>query len=277
MSTRIAVLLTVYNRRATTLACLRALYAQSLPMDHELVVYLVDDGSTDGTTAAVNAAFPEVKVIPGDGNLFWCNGMRLAWQHAARSKPDFYLWLNDDTMLLPGAVMLLLDSHKQACQTGTDAVIVVGACRDPLSGKRSYAGKVRPGAHPLILRDLEPTGQIQTCDTFQGNCILVCNLVYERVGTLDTYQHGFGDIDYGYRAGAAACAIFMTPEYVAECVDNPCPSYWYKGHSRRERWRLLNSRKGMPPTDWYKFVRRHCGWKWLLFWPRPYLRVILNR
>ena len=277
MSTRIAVLLTVHNRRPTTLACLRTLFAQPLPVDHELIVYLVDDGSTDGTTAAVNAAFPEIQVIPGDGNLFWCNGMRLAWQHAAQTNPDFYLWLNDDTTMLPGAILQLLESHQQACQLGTDAVIVVGACRDPLTGKRSYGGKIRPGPHPLILRDLEPTGQISACNTFQGNCILVSNQVYQRVGIMDTFHHGFGDIDYGLRASAAGCAIYMTPQFIAECEANPVPSYWYKGPGRRVRWRLLNSRKGMPPADWYKFARRHCGWKWPFYWPRPYLRVLLNQ
>ncbi|WP_333410708.1 hypothetical protein [Microcoleus sp. LAD1_D5] len=46
--TRIAVLLTCFNRKQKTLACLEALFNQTLPADTSLTTYLVDDASTDG-------------------------------------------------------------------------------------------------------------------------------------------------------------------------------------------------------------------------------------
>ena len=70
---KIAILMTCHNRRETTLRCLRG-----LPSDVE--VYLVDDGSTDGTDEAVKATFPKVNVIRGTGNLYWAKGMELAWK-----------------------------------------------------------------------------------------------------------------------------------------------------------------------------------------------------
>ena len=65
----------------------------------DLNVYLVDDGSTDGTSEAVKKNFPQVNIIKGDGTLFWNGGMRVAFSKAMESEHDYYLWLNDDTIL----------------------------------------------------------------------------------------------------------------------------------------------------------------------------------
>jgi GT2 family glycosyltransferase len=50
--TRIAVLLTCFNRKQKTLACLEALFNQTLPADTSLTTYLVDEASTDGIGTA---------------------------------------------------------------------------------------------------------------------------------------------------------------------------------------------------------------------------------
>lgn len=73
-------------------------------------VYLTNDGCTDGTPEAIALQYPKVYIINGDGNLFWNRGMYTAWQEAAKKDYDFYIWLNDDTILLPNALRILLDS-----------------------------------------------------------------------------------------------------------------------------------------------------------------------
>ena len=85
----IAVLMTVHNRKSTTLNCLEHLYANNLE-GYQYQVYLVDDASTDGTADAVQKMFPKVKIIHGNGELYWNRGMIKAWEEAAKDKPDFY-------------------------------------------------------------------------------------------------------------------------------------------------------------------------------------------
>ena len=56
--------------------------------------------------------------------------MRTAWEDALKKDADFYLWLNDDTMLHPFAVSHLLDASRRmehaavicgsTCHPGTD-------------------------------------------------------------------------------------------------------------------------------------------------------------
>ena len=54
---KIAVLMTCYNRREKTLACLDALQKTSVSSgDIQLSIYLTDDGCSDGTAEAVRAS-----------------------------------------------------------------------------------------------------------------------------------------------------------------------------------------------------------------------------
>src|SRR5208282_764977 len=90
---RIAALMTSFNRRDSTLRSLTALVRQQGAADFALHVFLVVDGSTDGTADAVQSAFPEVRVLQGDGSLYWNGGMRMAYAAAMQESFDAYLFL----------------------------------------------------------------------------------------------------------------------------------------------------------------------------------------
>src|SRR6266508_2413563 len=113
---RVAVLMTCYNRREKTLACLDALSRQVMPPDLVMHIYIVDDGSTDGTGAAVRKAHPAVRVLQGNGSLYNNGGMRLAFSEALKGDYDYYLWLNDDTTLYPSALEWLLTTLQRLAQ-----------------------------------------------------------------------------------------------------------------------------------------------------------------
>ena len=73
---KIAVLIASHNRRDATLGCMSRLLPQ---LGEDARVYLVDDGSHDGTAAAVAGLKDKrINVINGDGSLFWAKGMRKA-------------------------------------------------------------------------------------------------------------------------------------------------------------------------------------------------------
>jgi GT2 family glycosyltransferase len=274
----LSALMTCHNRRASTVSCIAAFFSQELPPGWAPRVTLVDDASTDGTAEEVRARFPEVRIVGADGTLFWCRGMQRAWKHAAGENPDAYLWLNDDTLLLPGALRRLLEVWSGAKAAGMPATIVVGAVRDPGTGQYVYGGQRRAGRNPARVDPVGPSTRVESCDTFQGNCVLVPRDVFERVGLIDSFQHGMGDTDYGLRAVRAGCRILVAPGYSAECPGNPKRGQWLNRRlGRRERWRLLRDRKELPPGDWLKFMRRHGGFAWPLYFLSPYLRVLLGR
>lgn len=123
---KIAILITVHNRKEKTLACLKNLYAQQLPNAVEIEVYLTDDGCTDGTVEAIRIHYPQTNIIKGDGNLFWNRGMYEAWCVAEKKDYDYYLWLNDDTILFETAIVSLLSTSDKM----GDYSIIVGYTLD---------------------------------------------------------------------------------------------------------------------------------------------------
>ena len=270
-----AVLITCHNRRNITLACLRALYQQNITFE----VYLVDDGSSDGTSEAVKANYPAVNIFQGDGNLFWVGGMRLAFSEALKNDYDYYLWLNDDTVLEPDALPNLLNTHYCLSQRGYPNSIVVGSVQDPLTGKLTYGGRVRSRTRwDRKLQPVEPGLEPIECDTIQGNCVLIPYSVAEKVGNIDAaFIHTLGDLDYGLRARKLGCSVWVAPGYVATCSRNSVKGSWADTKlPLPERLKKAFETKGFPPQAWTVFLKRHSGSLWYIHWLRPYLRTVVG-
>ena len=124
----ISALLTCHNRREQTLACLESLRATTFP-GITVDVHLVDDASNDGTAEAVAAAFPDVEINCGSGDLFWGGGMRLVFTRAVPTCPDYLLWLNDDVVLDTGALKRLLATYAALCAERQPLSVVAGSTR----------------------------------------------------------------------------------------------------------------------------------------------------
>lgn len=253
---RIAVLLTCHNRRDKTLACLNSLFAAILPIGFKLSVFLVDDGSTDGTGVSISDQFPEIFLIQGDGSLFWNHGMRLAWSVAASQCGfDFFLWLNDDTFLDRNALSVLLNCAEEALGRESVSAIITGACRD--SGDKhefSYGGRIDR-------RDVVPNGQLQVCTYINGNVVLIPKEVYEKLGNLSPdFTHSMGDYDYGLRAIKAGFKCYTTKTYIATCPPNEGISAWCNpGVPLLTRLQYMRSPKGLNIKEYCQFVYRHHG------------------
>lgn len=271
--------MTCHNRREKTLASLAALSSQKLPLAVELRVYLVDDASTDGTAQAVGSTYPNVKIVSGNGSLFWNGGMRLAFSEAMSSDPDFYLWLNDDTMLFPDAVGKLISTYENLCDRGESFSVVVGSTCDPHTEKLTYGGMVR-GAwwHPLKFCLLEPTEQVQPCQTMNGNCVLIPRQVAQVVGNLDPhFVHSTGDMDYGLRVRHHKGCVWLAPGYVGTCATHPIEDDFWENPNLtwRDRFNKITHAKGLPVGEWKVFAQRHAGVLWPIYWGLPYVRLLL--
>lgn len=282
---RLAVLLTCFNRRETTLACLDALASQRSIEDIDVRVYLTDDGSTDGTGEAVRAARPDAVILEGDGSLYWAGGMHLAFGRAMRDGHDFYLWLNDDTSLDADALRRLVDTSDALVRSGAGESIVAGATRDPASGRTSYGGVRRgSGTSAVAFTGVRPAsdGPIR-CDTFNGNCVLIPASVATQVGNVDdAFRHYLADFDYGLRATAAGAAVYLAGGHVGDCEQSVVARRGSGPRTIGARLAALRTPKGLniggvdlpPLADWRRFCRRHGGALWPLLWLAPYRRLL---
>jgi GT2 family glycosyltransferase len=247
----VAVLLTVFNRVNITLECLSVLQNK----DIEGVVFdifLVDDGSTDGTFEIISKKFPEVNLLKGNGNLFWNNGMRLAWNSAIeRSTYDFFLWLNNDTFILEGGLETLFEDYKRLKKIEQKPFLITGACKKINSEEFSYGGRNDNGA-------IIPNGEFQECKYINGNIVLVPYNVYKIIGVLsDKFTHAMGDFDYGLRAAEQNIKSFTTSSYIAMCDINPISGWKDPKLPLTKRWKLFRSPKGLNIKEFMYFTKRH--------------------
>jgi GT2 family glycosyltransferase/glycosyltransferase involved in cell wall biosynthesis len=95
---RVAVVVPVYNKLPLTLRFLASFQEVDYP---NFTLFLIDDGSTDGTVKEVGGRYSEVVVLKGDGQLWWSGGTNLGVRHALQAGYDFVLTINNDTVVRP--------------------------------------------------------------------------------------------------------------------------------------------------------------------------------
>lgn len=275
----VCALLTCFNRRDTTLACLAALERAAARAGVQPRAVVVDDASPDGTAATVRSRFGWAEVVDGPGDLYWARGMHLAQVRAMRHAPALLLWLNDDTLLDEDALERLLHTHEELTASDRQPLVLVGSTRDAATGRRTYGGLWRAGGlRAVAVRDVEPAAAAQRVDTFDGNVVLVNAAAASLLGNLDAvFEHAMADTDYGLRAGRLGIAVWLAPGTHGVCSTNALHgTFRDPALPARQRWRLLIGRKGLPPRSWLRFTRRHGGLLWPLHFAWPYLRFGLE-
>jgi GT2 family glycosyltransferase len=250
----IAVLITCHNRKEKTIKCLHALFNQiGLDLEFKVEVFLVDDGCTDGTSDSIRLLFPKVRIIKGDGNLYWNRGMHLAWSMAASAKEfDYYLWLNDDTNLYDIALLSML---KSAVITKNISAIC-GSTYSQGSQMVSYGGNSKSG------KILAPNGQLQEVFSFNGNVVLIPKYIFSKIGNLDKkFPHAIGDFDYSLRIRKEKLKSFITENFIGTCErDIKIPRYYSPEFSLNKRLNYLYSPNAYcHPYYYFIFELRHYG------------------
>lgn len=118
---RISVLIVTWNRRADVLETLASVAAQTYP---QVEVVVVDNGSTDGTVAAVRAAYPAARVIALAHNVGIAAG-RNAGLRACSG--DIIFCLDSDASLAPDALHVVAEKFAAEPRLGAINSKIVNA------------------------------------------------------------------------------------------------------------------------------------------------------
>ena len=214
MNLRIAILITCYNRVETTKKCLKHCF-NSLSLinkfDHD--IFLLDDDSPDKTGETIKKIYPSINVIYGDGKHFWSGGTRKLWELASTKKDyDYYVWLNDDSILFKNAFTVVYHDLKKK-----NSSIIVGT----FTSSNQDLNKLTYGGRDKNLSILKPSGEPQKCTFINGNFVFVPREVFKKVGFLSKmFTHNYGDTDYGLRAIKKKFKIFIASEVLGVCDKN---------------------------------------------------------
>ena len=179
----IAVLIPARNEAANIQSCLLSLTAQNYP-DDRLRIYVIDDGSTDGTPDIVTALagrFPSVRLLHSPGlQPGWTGKCQACWHGACHVDPDtdYLCFIDADMRTEPD---LLRSAAAVAVQSGITLLSLA-----PRHELVSFAERlILPCGHYLLgfRQDLE---QLQSPDspdaTVTGQFILVQRAAYQIAG-----------------------------------------------------------------------------------------------
>jgi GT2 family glycosyltransferase len=273
---KIAVLLTTFNRKQKTITCLEKLKEQKLPADVQVELFLTDAGSSDGTVDAVQAIYPAAHIFVGDGSMFWAGGMRNSWNEARKIRPDYYLLLNDDTVLNDTAIDVLLSGDYKR------PAVCIGSTIDPNTGRRSYGGrklvsKTRWKDDQIIFSETE----YLECDVANANIMLVPDEIVQSIGVLsEVYTHGLADYDYTLQVKKAGFKVFVAPGYLGTCIDDHGKNWKPQHTTLKQRLQYLKSPKGLAYKEYMTFIKRHFPLSYPVafcnVWMKTFFPVIWN-
>ena len=279
---KIAILITCHNRKEKTLRCLSSI-RDTLTAGVEPSLFLTDDGCSDGTADAVEAldwGFP-VKVLKGDGNLFWCGGMILAWKAAiAEGGFDGYLWINDDITVLPEFWTDLVAADAHCLEKYGKRGIYAGSTRDMATGEFTYGGFVYTSKFVLKDKFIEPDREnFPECEAAHGNITYVAAEVVEKMGIFcEKYIHSGADHDYTFLAHKAGFPVLVLPHYSAECENDHIGKT--RGHTKlplRERIKIFYAPRGYNMHNTLLFNRRCFPWRVPFVWIQGVTKLLFPR
>ena len=226
---KIAVLYTCFNRREKTISSLRGLFSSQQYYDSRssnkivLSVFLTDDGCTDGTADAIRETYPSknITILMGDGNLYWAGGMRNSWNAALKlhEEWDFYLLLNDDTVLQDIAFEELLNTHVYCLNKYHKEGIYSGiTCAHDDPNHITYGGDVILNKFTGKRKRLSISDTPQMCDFTNANIMLVPKSIVDAIGILYSgYKHSAADFDYTYKARSLGYPVLVTANACGCC------------------------------------------------------------
>ena len=255
------VVIVNHNTVELLTACLKSLENGGLE-GVKATVWVVDNGSTDGSAAAVSSGFPSVRLIESGGNPGFAAANNLALVAAGHAeggpaptepdgRPRHALLLNPDTLVPRGALAALVDAleaEPDLGAVGPKLILPDGsldlACRrsfptpevafyrfSGLSGR--FPRSPRFGRYNMTFLDQDEAADV---DSVVGACMLVRGSALAEVGLLDELFWMYGeDLDWALRLRQAGWRVGYRPRVIIHHVKRASSLQSDKAHYEFQR------------------------------------------
>lgn len=222
---KVEIVTPVHNRKSITLQCLRSisrLNSEGL----EIHTIIVDDGSTDGTSEAIEKDFPEVEIVKGDGNLFFTEGTNTGIRAALKYNPDYVLLINDDQIFDADALKLMVQTAEKNKRSVVGSLLLLWDTPHKLFQVspewNTWMGGWRHWHQQTVWTIPKTPWEV---DIIVGNCVLVPVEAIKREGLMDSKRYpNFGDAEYTPRLRKNGWKLLIEPRARVFCQPNNIPA-----------------------------------------------------
>ncbi len=211
---RISIIVLNWNGKKDTLECLASLRHLDYSPFHILVV---DNGSSDGSAAAIRQRFPDIEILETGQNFGFAEGNNIGIRHALKKalKPDYLLLLNNDTVVDPQ----LLNAFVSAMHP---PIGILGAKIYLYDQKNTFdhlggVWNAKKAAFDLIgnreIDDGKSWEKTRSLDYACGCALFVKTAVFEQIGLLEPkFFLIWEESDFCFRARRAGYSTMMCPQ-----------------------------------------------------------------
>lgn len=190
-----------YNTRGLLLACLKSIQDMTKDVSYELIV--VDNASNDGSVTAVQAQFPQARVIANHDNGGYAKACN---QAAVIGNGQYVLFLNSDTVMRAGTLSRMVecldtqhDIGAVSCLQRNESGQVLQSCfpfpsfRDHLRYSPWIPTIVKQMVGSSPERDFTISQDVEWAN---GACFMVRKGLFEQMGGFDNrFFMYFEDVD----------------------------------------------------------------------------------
>lgn len=207
---RVGVILVNWKSANETITCIDSLMESEYSVWR---IYVVDNASIDGSGEAIMAAHPQVRVIPTSRNLGYAGGFNIGRACALEDDVDYIWLLNNDTIVDPSALGILLEADAKFGPAIVSPTITYLDRPERIwfiGGRLDWRMK---SYH------IDPSSvDLQITNTFDvewaTGCAVLCSAdIAQRAGAMDErYFLYLEDVDWSLRAKRLGISIYCVPK-----------------------------------------------------------------
>ena len=221
---KIGIVTPVHNRREITLMCLRSL-ARVKRDFIEIYTGIVEDGSSYGTSEAIEKEFPDIEIIKADGNLWFTEGTNVGARAVLKHNPKYVLMINDDQIFDEDAIQSMVETAEKNPRSVVGSLLLLWDTPHKLFQVSPRweisSGGWRHWAHQTIWTIPSKPWKV---GIIVGNCVLVPAQAIEEEGLMDSKRYpNFGDAEYTPRLRKKGWQLLIDPRARVFCQPNNIP------------------------------------------------------